>query len=427
MVVLALILGLAVGALAAWLYARARVARLELELEHEREGAAQRVELLRQAKEELGASFRAATADALRQNNTSFLELARSEFAQLQIRATEDLGRRQQAVEHLVKPIHESLERVGLEVKTLERSRRQDYGSLSAQLRTLAETSERLRTETGTLVTALRSPGVRGRWGEMQLRNAVETAGMLNYCDFHEQVSSRSDDRLLRPDLVVRLPGGHNLVVDAKAPLQALLDGLHAEDDAARAAHMQDFVRHIRDHVAKLSAKAYWAQFSPTPDFVVMFLPGESFYRAALEHDPSLLELRANERVIIASPSTLIALLHAVAVGWREERVAESARAVNDLGRELYERLATMTDHVVMLGRRLDGAVQAYNQTVGSLERRVLVSARRFTEHGISSPKELAAPAPVERSAQPPQTVELAPLARTDEPDVPAVGTADAA
>jgi DNA recombination protein RmuC len=407
MVVLALILGLALGALLAWVAARGRVTRLEVELEHERQSAQERSELLRQAKDELGASFRAASADALRASNESFLQLAKSEFAQLHTRASEDLGRRQEAVEHLVKPIRESLDKVGLEVKTLEQSRRQDYGSLTSQLRLLAETNERLRSETGSLVTALRAPAVRGRWGEMQLRNAVEAAGMLNYCDFREQVTARDDDRMLRPDLVVKLPGGRNLVVDAKAPLQALLDATEARDDAARAASMHDFRRHVRDHVTELSAKAYWAQFSPTPDFVIMFLPGESFYRAAIEQDPSLLELRANERVIIASPTTLIALLQAVAVGWREERVAESAREVNERGRELYERLAVMTEHVVTLGKRLDGAVQAYNQTVGSLERRVLVSARRFGEHGVASAKELQSPAPIETTTTPPQTVEL--------------------
>jgi len=407
MVVLALILGLALGALVAWVAARSRVARLEVELEHERQGAEERTELLRQAKEELGASFRAASADALRASNESFLQLAKSEFAQLHTRASEDLGRRQEAVAHLVKPIQDSLEKVGLEVKTLEQSRRQDYGSLTSQLRLLAETNERLRSETGSLVTALRAPAVRGRWGEMQLRNAVEAAGMLNYCDFREQVTARDEDRMLRPDLVVKLPGGRNLVVDAKAPLQALLDATEARDDDARATSMRDFRRHVREHVTKLSAKAYWAQFSPTPDFVIMFLPGESFYRAAIEQDPALLELRANERVIIASPTTLIALLQAVAVGWREERVAESAREVNERGRELYERLAVMTEHVVTLGKRLDGAVQAYNQTVGSLERRVLVSARKFGEHGVASPKELQSPAPIETTTTPPQTVEL--------------------
>jgi DNA recombination protein RmuC len=407
MVVLALILGLALGALVAWVASRSRVTRLEVELEHERQSAQERAELLQQAKEELGASFRAASADALRASNESFLQLAKSEFAQLHTRASEDLGRRQEAVEHLVKPIRESLEKVGLEVKTLEQSRRQDYGSLTSQLRLLAETSERLRSETGTLVTALRAPAVRGRWGEMQLRNAVEAAGMLNYCDFLEQVTTRDEDRLLRPDLVVKLSGGRHIVVDAKVPLQALIDAAEARDDAARTAALEDFRRHVRTHISKLSAKAYWAQFSPTPDFVVMFLPAESFFRTAIEQDPALLELQASQRVLIASPITLITLLQAVAVGWREEQIAESAREVNDRGRELYERLAVMTDHVVTLGKRLDGAVQAYNQTVGSLERRVLVSARKFGEHGIASAKELQSPVPIETTTTPPQTVEL--------------------
>jgi DNA recombination protein RmuC len=416
MVIVAVIVGFALGALAAWLVARARNATLEADLAHERERGEARVAAADEARATLETTFKALSADALRTNNESFLQLARGQLEQ-----------RQQAVEHLVKPIRESLERVGNEVKTLEQARRQDYGSLTAQVRSLAETSERLRTETGMLVSALRAPAVRGRWGEMQLRRAVETAGLLNYCDFLEQATVASDEGMLRPDLVVKLPGGRNVVVDAKTPLQALLDGLHAEDDAARASHLEDFVRHVRSHVTKLSAKAYWAQFSPAPDFVIMFLPGESFFRAALEQDPSLLEATANQRVILASPSTLITLLRAVAVGWREERVAESARAVNELGRELYERLVTMTDHVVTLGRRLDGAVQAYNQTVGSLERRVLVSARRFTEQGVPATKELVIPAPVERSAQPPQTVELGPRVAADELAPPAVGEADAA
>jgi DNA recombination protein RmuC len=243
----------------------------------------------------------------------------------------------------------------------------------------------------------------------MQLRRTVEYAGMLEYCDFVEQSSTRDGDgRLLRPDLVVRLPGGRHVVVDAKAPLQALLDSLDETlTDDARQAKLADFVRHVRDHVAKLNAKAYWQQFSPAPDFVVLFLPGESFYRAAHEHDPSLLELHANARVVIASPTILITLLRAIAVGWREEKVAESARQVSELGRELYERLAVMVEHVGTLGKRLDGAVQAYNQTVGSLERRVLVSARKFPEHGIGSDKHLAELAPIDKSTQQPQTIEL--------------------
>jgi DNA recombination protein RmuC len=232
---------------------------------------------------------------------------------------------------------------------------------------------------------------------------------MLEYCDFLEQSSVRDvDGKLLRPDLVVNLPGGRQVVVDAKAPLQALLDALDETlDDEARAQKMTDFARHVRDHIAKLNAKAYWQQFSPAPDFVFMFLPGESFYRAALEEDPSLLELHATSRVIVASPTTLITLLRAIAVGWREEQVAESARFVSELGRELYERLATMVDHFGTVGKRLDGAVQAYNQTVGSLERRVLVSARKFPEHGIGTDKQIVELNPIDKSTQQPQTIEL--------------------
>jgi DNA recombination protein RmuC len=427
---LLLLLGLAIGAALGWLVTRTRldpvVARLSLALEHEHAATAEKVALLEEARDGLSATFKALSADALSASSASFLQLAKVQLEQLHTRASGDLQQRQQAVEHLVQPIQESLEKVGREVRTLEQSRRQDYGSLSSQLRALAETNERLRSETGNLVTALRAPDVRGRWGEMQLRRAVETAGMLAHCDFVEQVTAFGEEGRLRPDLVVKLPGGRNVVVDAKAPLQPLLDALAAKDDETRAALLSDFGRHVREHVAKLSGKAYWAQFSPTPDFVVMFLPGESFFRAALEQDPSLLELTASDRVIMASPTTLITLLRAVAVGWREERVTESARAVNELGRELYERLSVLTDHFALLGKRLNGAVQAYNQTVGSLERRVLVSARRFPEHGIGSAKELASAIPIETTAQPPQTVEL-PRASEELAELPGPAAADAA
>jgi DNA recombination protein RmuC len=414
-----LVVGLVVGAGCAWALARAReraaVARLEATLEHQRAIADEKVSVLVQAREELSTQLRSMCAEALRGNNEQFIQLARSQFEQLQLAARHDLDSRQRAVENLVLPIRESLEKVGSEVKTLEQSRRQDVGMLSAQLRTVAQTNERLRLETGNLVTALRAPSVHGRWGEMQLKNAVESAGMLSYCDFVEQASGRNDDdRVLRPDLVVRLPGGRTVVVDAKTPIQALLDASQTDDDGVRAQRLAAFARNVREHVASLKAKAYWQQFESAPDFVVMFLPGESFFRAALEQDPSLLELHASSRIVLASPATLITMLRTVASSWREEKIAESARAVSELGRELYDRLATMVDHVSVLGRRLDSAVQAYNQTVGSLERRVLVSARRFTEHGIQSSKELAELAPVDKSTQPPQTVEL-PERTTDE------------
>jgi DNA recombination protein RmuC len=369
--VVGLVIGLVLGAGGAWL-------------------------LLRSKNAELSARFGALAAEALHRNNESFLDLASGTLEQ-----------KEQAVAQLVQPLKESLQKVSEQSEALERSRRQDYGSLAQWVQNLAETGERMRTETANLATALRSSEVRGAWGQMQLRNAVETAGMLAYCDFEEEVHTVSDGRSLRPDLVVRLPGGRRVVVDAKTPLKALLDSLNAPEDQ-RDAHVADYARHVREHVRSLSAKNYWQQFEETPDFVVMFLPGEGFYRAAIEADPSLLDVGGNERVILASPMMLIALLRTIAAVWNEEKVAESARAVNELGRELYERLTVMTDHFVTLGKRLDGAVQAYNQSVGSFERRVLPQARKLTDHGVRPKKELPELEGLERAAQPPQTVELA-------------------
>jgi DNA recombination protein RmuC len=373
-----LLIGLLVGAvaaIAAWLLAGARaaaeIARLETELRHERESA-----------RELEARFK-GISDATLDHAVKTV--------------TERVG-------SVVEPIGKALEGVKREVTELEKSRRQDYGALAGSVATLTQT-------TSSLATALRSPTVRGQWGELQLRNVVEAAGMLKFCDFVEQSSVTTDDGRLRPDMVVRLPSGRQVVVDAKAVFQSLLDAEAAQDEAERERQLDNYVAHIRDRVAQLSRKSYWEQFSPTPDFVIMFIPGESFYRTAIERDPSLIETSAGQRVIIASPTTLITLLRAIAIGWRETEIAENAHAIERLGRELYERLATMTDHFTTLGKRLDGAVQAYNQSVGSLERRVLVSARRFTEHGVGTDREIDSPAPIDRAAQPPQTLELPPRA----------------
>lgn len=412
MTVAYILIGAVVGAVVAWMAGRtplsAQLARLQATLEHERKSAAEKVAVLAEARAELSTQLRSMCAEALRGNNEQFMQLAKTQFQQLQQDAKHDLDSRQKAVENLVAPLKESLEKVGTEVKTLEQARRQDVGTLTAHLKTVAESNDKLRLETGTLVTALRAPSVHGRWGEMQLKNAVESAGMLAYCDFTTQVTGHGDeDRILRPDLVVRLPGGRTVVVDAKTPIQALLDAAQTEDAELRARRLADFARNVREHMAALKAKTYWKQFDSAPDFVVMFLPGESFFRAALEQDPSLLEQHASSGIILASPATLITMLRTIASSWREEQIADSARAVSELGRELYERLATMTDHLVTLGKRLDGSVQAYNQTVGSFERRVLVSARKFPDHGMSTNKELPEVFPIEKSTQPPQTIEL--------------------
>jgi DNA recombination protein RmuC len=434
---MALMLGLVAGALlagaAVWLLARARmaalsgaavraeraerslaearehVARLESTLEHERRASAEKLALVEQAREELTTAFKGLSSEALRANNSSFLELASATLERFQSQARDDLDQRRKAVEQLVGPITQSLEKVDGKIQQLEQSRREAYGAVIQQVRSLAEGQEKLRAETGNLVTALRAPATRGRWGEMQLRRVVEMAGMLPHCDFVEQVTVHADERRLRPDLVVRLPGGKNVVVDAKVPLQSYLAALEAEDEDERKARLFDHARQIRQHIAKLSAKSYWEQFQPTPEFVVLFLGSEAFYSAALEQDPALIEEAFSQRVLVATPTTLIGLLKAIAYGWQQERVAESARAVSELGRELYDRLAVLGEHFVLLGKRLDNTVSAYNQAVGSLERRVLPTARRFPDLGATGSKTIPDLAGVERSAQMPQAAELRP------------------
>lgn len=340
--------------------------------------------------------------------SAQFLELAKANFGEFQSTARGELDGREKTFKQLVEKVGESLTQVDGKLERLDRDRRESHGAMQQHLRSVVETQEKLRLETGALASALRQPHTRGRWGEMQLKRCIEMAGMLAHCDFVEQSTKQGEDGRLRPDVIVRMPGGKQVVVDAKAPLQSFLDAHNASDEDERKAHLANHARLFREHVRKLSVKSYWSQFDATPDFVFMFLPGEHFYNAALEADPTLLEEGINQCVLIATPTTLIALLRAVAYGWQQEKIAESAHAISELGRELHSRLAVLADHLQAVGRRLRSTVSAYNDAVGSIEGRVFVTARRFADHGAVSPtRELPEVDPVDLTPRTLQAPEL--------------------
>ena len=388
-----------------------RHSRLEAELEGERARFTERQAALEEARTSFADAFKALSADALASNNQSFLDLAKTALSTQQQEARGELEKRQQAIGELIAPVKVSLEKFEQQIQGIEKSRVDAYATLTEQVKSLAEVQNTLRNETSNLVKALRAPQTRGRWGELQLKRVVEMAGMLDHCDFFEQESTNTDEGRLRPDLIVKLPGGKNIVVDAKVPLAGYLESLETEDSDEKRRHLRDHARQVREHLVKLGRKAYWEQFQPSPDFVVLFLPGETFYSAALEVEPALIEQGVEQRVILATPTTLIALLRAVAYGWTQQALTENAEKISDLGREVYERLATMADHWSSVGKNLNDAVGAYNKSVASLETRVLVSARKFRDLKVSSDgKEIKDLTPVESQSRVLQATELLPL-----------------
>lgn len=407
--------------------AKADLAATEAKLAAERQSAEQSLRLLEEARAKLSDAFKALSSDALKSNNQAFLELARTTLERFQKSAEGDLEARQKAVDQLVQPLKESLAKVDGKLGEIERARIGAYSELTGQLKSLLETHlPALHNQTANLVKALRQPTVRGRWGEIQLERVVEMAGMVEHCDFEPQASRNTEDGRLRPDLIVKLPGGKQIVVDAKAPVEAYLRAIEAESEEQQRTCLADHARQVRDHMVALGRKAYFEQFDPTPEFVVLFLPGEVFFSAALQQDPDLIEFGVNERVIPATPTTLIALLRAVSYGWRQEALAKNAQEVADLGKQLYERVAKLSEHWSSVGDRLGKAVDAYNSATATLESRVLVSARRFLDlKAAPVDVEVVPVEPLERVPRRLQAAEL--LAPTPATAVASETTANAA
>ena len=384
-----LLLGIVIGAAIGYLFARGRLAAAAADLDGQ-----------------LADRFQALSAEALDASTARFLDVAEGRLQAANAHAAGDLETRRAAVEHLIGPLRDTLARVEEQLRESDTARTRSHAALAEQVAIARQSSEQLRAQTQALVTALRRPEARGRWGELQLRRVVELAGMSARCDFEEQVAVSSADGTQRPDLVVRLAGGKNIVVDSKVSLAAYLEAAESDDEDVRAARLDAHARHLRDHVDRLAGKAYWAALSPSPEFVILFIPGEAFLAPALERDPGLLEYALARKVHIATPTTLITMLRTAQYAWQQAALAENARAVFDLGRELYDRICGLGRHVDRLGRALTTAVATYNQAVGSLESRVLVSARRLNELGVTD-AELAAPAPVAETARPLSAPEL--------------------
>lgn len=378
--------------------------KLELELRNHQEKLA----AFEQARQQLSDSFSALSNQALKHNNETFLKLAQENLKQFQTKASGDLEQREKAIENLVKPIRDALEKTDKQIQTIEKDRKESYGALNAHLESMARTQQSLQDQTQQLVKALRRPEVRGQWGELTLKRLAELAGMVEYCDFYEQQNVETEEGRLRPDMIVKMPGQREIVVDVKTPLDAYLSAIEATDDEGRKTHLVRHAKNVRQRVNELSQKAYWSQFKNAPNFVVLFIPGDQFLSTALEYDKDLLEDALRQQVILATPTSFVALLRAVAYGWRQEQLAENAEVIRKVGEDLYVRLNSFSEHLQKLGRSLEGSLKSYNSAVGSFDARVLPGARKFTELGISTGKDLDQPQQIETAVRQTESANLA-------------------
>ena len=403
--ILAVAGGLLLGILFTTIWAIRKIARLRTQLavtentiRTQQAVDAERADTMERAQTELGHTFRELARESLKDSSQSFLTLAEAHLGKHQEKAAGDLKQRQKAIETLIDPIRQALKESATQIATVEKERKEAYGSITEQLKSMGESQASLQSETRSLVNALRRPEVRGQWGEITLHRLTELAGMVEYCDFYEQEQVDTEEGRMRPDMIVRLPNGRELIIDVKTPLDAYLSAMEADDELSQEAHLKRHADNVRKRVRELSLKAYWAQFENSPEFVILFIPGDQFLSAALKRHPGLLEDALHRKVILATPTSLVALLKAVAYGWRQVALEENAKQVQAIGEDLYKRLATFSGHLSKLGRQLGSSVDSYNQAVGSLERNVLPGARKFAELGVAAHKEIEELAPLEKA-----------------------------
>ena len=401
------LIAIIIGSLITYIYLQRKISHLReknsalsTRLEVEQQNNNEKIQSLEKARDQLSETFTALSSQALKNNNEEFLKLAQENLKQYQAQAVNELDKKEKAIEHLLTPIKESLNKTEEQIRSIEKERKESQGALHKHLETMAQTQATLQDETRKLVTALRRPEVRGQWGEMTLKRLAELAGMVEHCDFYEQEQVRTDEGALRPDMIVRMPDGREIVVDVKTPLDAYISAIEAVDDGERQIHLKRHTQNVKQRINELADKAYWKQFKNAPDFVVLFIPGDQFLSAALDQEPSILENALARQVILATPTSFVALLRAVGYGWRQEQLAENAEHIKTVGEELYGRLQTFTDHLQKLGKSLDSGMKHYNNAVGSFDSRVLPSARKFNEMGISADKKISHPSQIETAVR---------------------------